>query len=232
VFTPAAKQTAVVGHEAERRRLVPAGGVSFVQERPPEIVLMMVEPAPVLPLLPTATQFSKVEHEMPAVSTSLDGGVRDVHVLPSLFVSITYGMLLRVDPTAMHVAVLGHAISANFDPVGIEDVAVQSLKSLVVMLVVSPLVASPTATQLREAAHETADRTNSEGSEVIVLQVTPASCVPIIAATESTNPTATHVSEAGQETLARESRCIGEGWTVHVEPFSVPTIPRPPTAVH
>jgi hypothetical protein len=35
---------------------------------------MMVEPAPVLPLLPTAMQSSKVEHEMPVTSTALEGG--------------------------------------------------------------------------------------------------------------------------------------------------------------
>jgi hypothetical protein len=73
VFTPAAKQTAVVGHEAERSRLVPVGGLSFVQERPPELVVMMVEPTPVLPLLPTATQSKSVEHEIPVTSTALEG---------------------------------------------------------------------------------------------------------------------------------------------------------------
>jgi hypothetical protein len=140
--------------------------------------------------------------------------------------------LVRVDPTATQVAVLGHEIAANFEPCGIEDVAVQSLKSLVPMLVVSPLVASPTATQSREAPHETADRISSEGSEETVLQVVPAFWVPMTAAVESTTPTATHVSAEGQETLARESRLIGEGWDVHVEPLRVPTIPKPPTAVH
>jgi hypothetical protein len=35
---------------------------------------MMVEPVPVLPLLPTATQSSKVEQEIPVTSTALDGG--------------------------------------------------------------------------------------------------------------------------------------------------------------
>jgi hypothetical protein len=145
---------------------------------------------------------------------------------------MTYGLLLRVDPTAMHVAVLGHSIAANFEPVGIEDVVVQSLKSVVLMLVVSPLAARPTATQLRGPAHQTADRTSSEGTEETVLHVVPASWVPMIAATELTTPTATHVFEAGQDTLARESRFIGEGWDDHVEPLRVPAIPRPPTAVH
>jgi hypothetical protein len=38
------------------------------------MVLMMVEPVPVLPLSPTATQSSKEEHEMPVTSMALDGG--------------------------------------------------------------------------------------------------------------------------------------------------------------
>jgi hypothetical protein len=212
--------------------LVPVGGFSLVQERPPELVLMMVEPTPVLPLLPTATQSKSVEHEIPVVSTAFEGGLRDAQVLPSSFVWMTYGVLLRVDPTAVHVAVLGHAIAANFDPVGIEDVAVQSLRSVVLTLVVSPLVARPTATQFSGPAHETEERSSSEGSEETVLHVAPAFWVRMIAATELTTPTATHVFEAGQDTPARESRFIGEGWADHVEPLRVPTIPRPPTAVH
>jgi hypothetical protein len=35
---------------------------------------MMVEPAPVSPLLPTATQSSKVEHAMPVKSIAFEGG--------------------------------------------------------------------------------------------------------------------------------------------------------------
>jgi hypothetical protein len=86
VSIPAAKQIAVVGHDADRRRLVPDGGVSFVQVRPPEFVLMMVELVPVLPLSPTATQSKRLEHEMPVTSTALEGELWDVHVAPSLFV--------------------------------------------------------------------------------------------------------------------------------------------------
>ncbi|HEX4176196.1 MAG TPA: hypothetical protein VHY81_09780, partial [Acidimicrobiales bacterium] len=98
-----------------------------------------------------------------------------------------------MDPTAIHVAVFGQSTAANFDPVGIDVVTAQSLKSLVLKLVVSPLVASPTATQLRDAAQETADRNNADGSEVTVLHVEPAFWVPMTADTESTTPTATHV---------------------------------------
>lgn len=73
----------------------------------------------------------------------------------------------------MHVAVLGHATATNFAPLGIEEVAVQSLKSLVPMLVVLPFVASPTATQLRAEAHDTPDSSNSAGCEATVLQLAP-----------------------------------------------------------
>ena len=132
----------------------------------------------------------------------------------------------------MHVAVLGHVTAVNFDPFGIDDVAVQSFRSVVLKLVVFPLTASPTVTQLREEAHETADKNNADGSEVRLVQLVPASCVPITAGTESTTPTATQVSEAGHETLDKESRFIGEDWFIQVEPLSVPTILKPPTAVH
>ena len=99
-------------------------------------------------------------------------------------------------------------------------------------LVVFPVAPIPTATQSREVAQETADRTNAVASEVTVVQLVPAFCVPIIAGTESTRPTATQVLAAGQDTLDRESRFNGEGCDVHVDPLSVPAIPKPPTAVH
>lgn len=74
VFTPTAKQIAVVGQETDEIRLVPAGGTWFVQDSPPDDVLMIVDPAPLFPVLPTATQSSRLEHEIPVVSISLDGG--------------------------------------------------------------------------------------------------------------------------------------------------------------
>ena len=45
--------------------LVPAGGFWAVHDNPPLIVPMIVDPAPSLPLLPTAMQSSGAEHEMP-----------------------------------------------------------------------------------------------------------------------------------------------------------------------
>jgi hypothetical protein len=91
------------------------------------MVLMMVEPVPVLPLLPTATQSSNEEHEMPVTSTALDGGFWDVQRAPSLFVCTTYGAELSVDPAAMQVAVLGQAMESTFDPLGIDEVIAQSV---------------------------------------------------------------------------------------------------------
>jgi hypothetical protein len=73
--TPAAKQSAVLGHEAEFSVLVPAGAFWAVHDKPPVIVPMIVDPAPLLPLLPTAMQSSGAEHEMPVRSTAFGGGL-------------------------------------------------------------------------------------------------------------------------------------------------------------
>ena len=62
---------------------------------------MMVEPAPSLPLLPTATQSSVAEHEMLVRSTASAGGAWEVQVDPLFNVPMTYGLELRLVPTAM-----------------------------------------------------------------------------------------------------------------------------------
>src|SRR5580698_1903330 len=51
---PTAKQSAVDGHDAEFKRLTPNGGLWAVHDRPPDVVLMMVDPAPSVPESPTA----------------------------------------------------------------------------------------------------------------------------------------------------------------------------------
>jgi hypothetical protein len=73
--TPTAKQSAVDGHDAELKRLIPDGGLCAVHDTPPEVVLMMVDPVPRVPELPTATQSSAAEQEIPVTSTALGGGV-------------------------------------------------------------------------------------------------------------------------------------------------------------
>lgn len=81
-FTPATKQLLMLGHEAELRRLVPDGRVSTVQELPAVVVLMIVDPAPVLPLFPTATQSLLLEQVVPVMLTASLGAESAVHVLP------------------------------------------------------------------------------------------------------------------------------------------------------
>ena len=70
---------------------------------------MMVDPAPVLPLFPTAMQSTAVAHEMPVRSTALGGGLWDDHVEPLFDVPTTYGVELRFVPTAIHVVSIGQA---------------------------------------------------------------------------------------------------------------------------
>src|ERR1700722_17233247 len=60
---PTAKQSAVDGHDTELIPLVPEGGDCAAHATPPVDVFMMVELAPTLPVLPTATQSSIDEHE-------------------------------------------------------------------------------------------------------------------------------------------------------------------------
>ena len=70
---PTAVHSSIVKHEAEFSVLVPAGGFWAVHDNPPVTVPMIVDPAPLLPLLPTAMQSSGPEHEMLVRSTALDG---------------------------------------------------------------------------------------------------------------------------------------------------------------
>jgi hypothetical protein len=75
VLTPAAKQSNLLGHETELSRPVPFGGVCVDHDSPPVVVAMIVEPDPLLPVLPTAMQSSAVEQEILVRSTAADGGV-------------------------------------------------------------------------------------------------------------------------------------------------------------
>ena len=88
-LTPTAKQSAVLGHETELKRLVPGGGVCAVQDSPPVVVPMIVDPAPRLPVLPTAMQSAAAEQEIPVRSTALVGGVWSDHVEPLFEVPTT-----------------------------------------------------------------------------------------------------------------------------------------------
>jgi len=156
--TPTAKQSAVLGHDAELKRLVPGGGVLAVHDRPPVVVLMTVEPAPRLPVLPTATQSSAAEQEIPVRSTAFAGGLWRDQVEPLLDVPTTYGVELRFVPTAIQVVSIGQAMEFNCDPRGIELVGCQSVKSVVVSEVAPPPEATPVATQVVDIEHATDSR--------------------------------------------------------------------------
>jgi hypothetical protein len=56
LLVPAAKQTAVLVQATDLNAPVPIGGDLFDQESPPLVVVMIVEPAPLFPVLPTALQ--------------------------------------------------------------------------------------------------------------------------------------------------------------------------------
>jgi hypothetical protein len=143
----------------------------------------------------------------------------------------TYGFELNVDPTPIQVAVFAQETDARLDPVGMEEVGFQSVRSVVLTLVVPPSVAMPTATQLLDPAHDTEVRRSNDGC-FRVLQREPAFSVAMIVGRESRTPTAIHVRASGHETPASESKSAGPSCDVHVEPSVVAAIPRPPTAVH
>ena len=76
MLIPTAKHSTVLGHETELSWPVPAVGSAAVQlTAHPVVVPMMVDPAPMFPLFPTAMQSSAAEHEIPVRSTALDGGL-------------------------------------------------------------------------------------------------------------------------------------------------------------
>ncbi len=87
--TPTAKQSSEDGHETELIWFVPWGGVWELQEDPEFVVVMIVDPAPRLPLSPTATQSIEFEQEIASRSTALGGATCDDQFDPLLLVEIT-----------------------------------------------------------------------------------------------------------------------------------------------
>ncbi len=157
VFHPTAKQFAVDGHDAELRRLVPAGGVRAAHERPPVVVVMMVDPAPMLPLLPTATQSAGAEQEIPVTSTALLGGLWSDQVEPLLDVLTTYGVELRLVPTPMQVVSLVQITARSCLPLGIELATIHAVTppSVVLRSLPPPLARYRLRRKLYDVAHET-----------------------------------------------------------------------------
>jgi hypothetical protein len=189
---------------------------------------MRVEPAPRLPVLPTATQSSAAEHEIPVRSTALLGGLWRDQVEPLLEVLTTYGVELRFVPTAIQVVSFVQVIADSREPGGIEAVVDQSLRSTVLRLVAPPPLARPTASQVDAAPHEMPVNKFTDGWSRLVH--VDAFCVPMIDGRESMTPTATHVSEVGQETLARELSPDGGVCVQLAPPLLDLKIPDPPPA--
>jgi hypothetical protein len=109
---------------------------------------MMVEPAPGLPLLPTATQSSRVEQEIPVTAMAFEGGDWVVQEVPLLAVPSTNGEESRFVPVAMHCAPFGQVTASKLAPVGIELVGTHVVKSVVLRVVAFPSDLVPTATQV------------------------------------------------------------------------------------
>ena len=162
-LTPTTKHSAGVGHEAEFRWLIPEGGVCADHERPPVVVVMMVVPAPMLPVLPTAAHASTAEQEMLVTSTALDGGVWVDHVAPLSDVANTYGVELRFVPTAMQDATRGQTTALSCLPAGSASTPHEPPPSDVVSAVPPPPVAIPTAVQFVPVEQDTPDSDVTKG---------------------------------------------------------------------
>jgi hypothetical protein len=71
---PAPKQSAVFGQETELSGPIPGGCGWEDHDKPPVVVVIIVDPALARPLLPTAMQSFALEQEMPVTSTAFEGG--------------------------------------------------------------------------------------------------------------------------------------------------------------
>jgi hypothetical protein len=119
---------------------------------------MIVDPAPMFPVLPTVMQFTAFEQETPVRSTPLLGGLWSDQVEPLLEVLTAYGVELRLVPTAMQVVSLVQAMDPSCDPAGIDVVGCQVEKFVVLREVAPPPEATPTATQVVEVEQDTDSR--------------------------------------------------------------------------
>lgn len=162
-LTPTTKQSTTVGHDTEFSRLVPAGGTSSFHDVPPFEVLMIVDPDPRLPVLPTATQSSAAEQETPVRSTALLGAVWSVQVEPLSEEPTTKGVALRLEPTAMHVDPAGQTTALSCWPLGSEPGDHNPPPSEVLMAAPPPAVAMPTAVHWDAETHETPESIVTEG---------------------------------------------------------------------
>jgi hypothetical protein len=116
--TPTAKQSTVVGHETEDSRPIPEGGDSLDQDESPDEIAIIVAPVPVLPLLPTPTQYPPLEQAMLVMSTAFAGAVWVVQLEPLSVLLITKAVELRLLPAATQSVLVAQSTELNCLPVG------------------------------------------------------------------------------------------------------------------
>jgi hypothetical protein len=116
--TPTAKQSTVVGHETEDSRPIPEGGDSLNQDESPDEIAIIVAPVPVLPLLPTPTQYPALEQAMLVMSTAFTGAVWVVQFEPLSVLLITKAVELRLLPAATQSVLVAQSTELNCLPVG------------------------------------------------------------------------------------------------------------------
>jgi hypothetical protein len=125
---------------------------------------IIVEPAPVLPVLPTATQSLSFEHEMPVILTALLGVDPTVHVLPLSELRIAYGVVSTFEPPATQVFDGWQLMAVSTPPLGIELVLPQLAPPLVVSrFVAPPPEARPATTQFIPLEQDSAVSDSSKG---------------------------------------------------------------------
>jgi hypothetical protein len=104
------------------------------------------------------------EQEILVTSTALAGGLWSDHVEPLFEVVMTYGVELRLVPTAMQVVSLVQSMEFGCVPNGIEVVICQAEKSVVVSEVAPPPEAIPMATQFVDVAQARESRALIDGT--------------------------------------------------------------------
>jgi len=137
-------------------------------------------------------QSSVAEQEIPVRWIAFVGGLCVVHVDPVSEVPTTYGVELKLVPTATQVVSIGHATDWSSVPNGIARIC-QVEKFVVVTEVAPPPMAIPTATQVVEVEH---DRESSETT------VGLASCAQVL---PLTLPIAAQVVAFEHDTVDSES---------------------------
>jgi hypothetical protein len=119
---------------------------------------MMVEPAALFPVVPTAMQSSGAEHETPSRSTALAGGDWSDQVDQLSEVETANGVESKFVPTDTQSLVDEHEIELSCLPLGKVVGGDHGVlpPSSVLSVVAPPEIAMPTALQLKPVSHETA----------------------------------------------------------------------------